>query len=235
MRRGWSRTTGSNQRVAKHFAQFSEMLRPYPSDKMPFDSLRYHRRSIRLNGYDYAQGGAYFVTVCAWRHQFLFGDVVDNEMHLNEIGNIIKACWNEIPYHFANVALDAFSAMPNHIHGIVLIVGTEHTAQTQGKNASLPPHGTAPNSLGAIIQNFKSVSTRKTNRIQDTPGAPLWQRNYYEHIIRSEDEMRRIRECVLANPARWKHDEENPGLERSIPPKVRAEYFAHTVEQSNDV
>jgi len=181
---------------------------------------KHNRRSIRLGGYDYAQPGAYFVTICTRDRESLFGHVVNGEMHFNEAGEIAQRCWEDIPAHFPSVKLDAFVVMPNHVHGII-VIGCKgeasvppHAFQEQsGSDASplrQPPHGTQPGSLSAIVQNFKSISTRRMNAACGAPGRPLWLRNYYEHIVRSEQELTAIREYIMANPARWDDDENNP-------------------------
>jgi len=87
-----------------------------------YDPARHHRRSIRLRGYDYTQAGAYFITICTQGREYLFGEVADDEMHLNEYGRIVRDVWFDLPNHVSNVVLDAFVVMPNHVHGIVVIV-----------------------------------------------------------------------------------------------------------------
>jgi len=127
-----------------------------------YDPEIYRRRSLRLQGYDYAQAGAYFVTVCTWNRECLFGDVTNGEIRLNDAGRIAATCWSAITEHFPDVELDACVIMPNHVHGIIGIY--RRGEAFGGPNASpLPPHGTQSGSLGSIIQNFKSVSTRKIN------------------------------------------------------------------------
>jgi putative transposase len=188
---------------------------------------RPHRRSIRLKGYDYTQPGAYFVTVCTHRREFLFGDVVNGEVVMNGFGAVVDYQWRQIPRFSPNTMLDEFVVMPNHFHGIVIIVGDEtnvgakHPCLNSGKADGIDtggcfaptterPHGTAPGSLSAVIQNFISVTTRKINRMRRTPGRKLWQRNYHEHIIRNDAELNRIREYIRNNPLKWAEDRENP-------------------------
>ena len=173
----------------------------------------HNRHSIRLSGYDYAQPGAYFVTLCTQcthGRATLFGDIIDDAMHLTEYGEIAQAYWQAIPRHFPFSKLDAFVIMPNHIHGILWIVDR---GQYKAGDASAQPDapiGTTPNSLGAMIQNFKSVTTRHINRARAMPATPLWQHNYYDNIIRNEQALQRIREYILANPLQWARDEEYP-------------------------
>ena len=184
---------------------------------MKYDPDKHHRKSIRLKGYDYSQSGAYFVTICTYNKEYLFGNIVDEKMNLSETGAIVSKCWNNIPDHFPDALLDYFVVMPNHIHGIINIVGAKHShlvstneASPSSVNASsLQPYGTNPNSLGAIIQNFKSVTARKVNRMLGRQNVPLWQRHYYEHVIRNEDDLNEIREYIVNNPLKWALDKEN--------------------------
>ena len=194
--------------------------------KSKYDPFKHHRRSIRLRGYDYTQAGAYFVTMVAHGRECLFGAIAEGgEMQVNEAGRVVAECWDALPEHFPNVELDAFVVMPNHVHGIVVIGEDDGDAAARRgeaffvvqKNASLlhptqptPPRGTQSGSIGAIIQNFKSISTRRINASRDTAGAQVWQRNYYEHIIRDEKSLNAIRDYIAGNPANWASDDENP-------------------------
>jgi len=163
---------------------------------------RHPRRSIRLQGFDYSQPGAYFVTVCTRERACLFGDVVDGEMRLNEAGRIVEQCWSAISIHFPNVVLDAFVVMPNHVHGIVLIAG-----ETVGAKNVSPLPGTSK-TIGSIVRGFKIGVTKW---FRDNCGiGEVWQRNYYEHIIRDDGSLNRIREYIRNNPMRWAFDRENP-------------------------
>jgi REP element-mobilizing transposase RayT len=170
----------------------------------------HHRRSIRLKHYDYTQTGAYFVTVCTWQKECLFGDVVDGETRLNEYGNVVVDCWNKIPSHFQYVGLDAFIVMPNHVHVIIVMDncrGKACLAPTWERGQFGKP---ITGSLPTIVGSFKSAVTKQINTIRNTPGTPLWQRNYYEHVIRNDDELQRIREYIINNPLQWADDEINP-------------------------
>ncbi len=155
------------------------------------------RRSIRLEGYDYTSPGAYFVTAVTYQRELLFGEIVDGEMVLNTRGKIVWECWHEIPQHFPHVELGAFVVMPNHVHGVIEIVD--------------------PGSLGAIIRSFKSTVTKRVNEKYNSPGMLLWQRNYYEHIIRSQQDWERIHDYILANPTNWDDDKENPAWDKLHP------------------
>ena len=182
---------------------------------MPYDPRIHHRRSIRLSGYDYSLPGGYFITLVSYQHEYLFGEIRNGQMHLNRIGEIVIQVWHEIPRHFSQACLDSATPMPNHLHAIILLAergsGSEKTlASSKPENPNLPPKmGTKPGSLGAIIQSFKSITTRKINQLNQTPGVKIWQRNYYEHIIRNENDLQRIREYIFNNPLNWETDEEN--------------------------
>ena len=205
----------------------------------------HHRRSIRLKGYDYSRPGAYFVTICTQGRLCLFGDVVDGNVVLNESGRMVQTVWNEIPHHYPYVDIDAFVVMPNHIHGIVVIVGAgpcacpgpracpgtgqpqgvpgtgqpqgvPGTGQPQGVPGTGQPQGVAPTlSLPDVVHRFKTLTTKRYADGVKQRGWPpfpgrLWQRNYYEHIIRDENELNRIRQYITNNPLRWALDRENP-------------------------
>jgi putative transposase len=170
---------------------------------------RHHRRSIRLKDYDYSRAGAYFVTICSWNKECIFGDIVDREIRLNEFGQIVKKEWLQTGDVRQNVKLGEFIVMPNHVHGILEIAdygrGTLQRAPTKeqfGKPVS--------NSIPTIIRLFKSATTKQINIFCNTPGIPVWQRNYYEHIIRNEKELYTIREYIRNNPFKWDLDENNP-------------------------
>ena len=178
------------------------------------------RRSIRLAGYDYTLAGAYFVTICTWNKEILFGDVRGDEMRLNEFGRVVWDEWERTEVVRSKVSLDAFVVMPNHVHGIVVIrdVGggktpTQHTSVGAQRAATLPANlpNVKPGSLGAIVRAFKSAVTRRINIMRHTPGAPVWQRNYYDRIIRDEVELNNIRLYIESNPGNWKQDEQYPG------------------------
>ncbi len=173
---------------------------------------RHHRRSIRLREYDYSQPGAYFVTICTHGRVHLFGEVVGGEMHLSPWGEIVREEWFRTAEIRANVLLydHEFVVMPNHIHGIVRIVdvpvvGAQRRCAPTNSNR---PH-VDPGSLGAIVRSFKSIVTRRINRLRGTIGAPVWQRDYYEHIIRNERTLEIIRRYIVYNPLRWHLDRYN--------------------------
>jgi REP element-mobilizing transposase RayT len=152
----------------------------------------------------------------------LFGNIIEEgEIRLSEIGQIVLAGWARLTEHFRNIELDEFVVMPNHLHGIIVIAreptrrGEAIAAADESRVASLlvtapRPRGTHPRSLNSIVQNFKAVTTRRIHQIPTFGGRRVWQRNYYEHIIRDENELRRIRDYISNNPLQWNMDDENP-------------------------
>ena len=151
------------------------------------------RRSIRLAGYDYRQPGAYFVTVCSWRRLPLFGDNRGDFVTLNRFGEIVVEEWQRTRVVRPSVDLDVFVAMPDHIRGIVVIL--DGPAQKR----PMRPRGAPSGSLGAVVGQFKTVAAKRINRERQSPGAPVWQRNYYERVIRNERELQEFREYIAAN------------------------------------
>lgn len=175
------------------------------------------RRSIRLEGYDYATPGEYFITICAYNHQPTFGSINSNEMCLNTYGEILRMEWEKTPSIRKEIELGAYQIMPNHFHAIVHINDVE---RGKGDRPVAPtddeiflqmqqlPHGPSKKSLGALVAGFKSSVTTRINTIRKTPGASVWQRNYYEHIITSEKKYLQIETYILNNPANWAIDDE---------------------------
>ena len=204
---------------------------------MHFDPEEHHRRSVRKLGYDYSSAGAYFVTICTQGKSCLLGQIHEATVHLSHTGRIVKKCWDTLPAWFPYVRLDAFVIMPTHLHGIIWIIGRGEASVSEDliccepadlsyeQYASLytvadasplqPACGTKPGSLASVIQTFKANCTRRVNRVCNHPGRPLWQRNYYEHIIRSQKSLEAIREYIEANPANWLLDADNPDNPRS--------------------
>jgi len=172
------------------------------------------RRSLRLPGHDYASPGAYFITVCTRERVCLFGEVHDGQMHLCGPGEIVRTVWQNLPNHFPDVDVDALVVMPNHLHAILVLqpaVGAKHPELPDASPlpVSTRPHGTRPRSIPAMVQNAKSVAAREIDRLRRTPGAPVWQRGYFEHIVRTPDELGRLRQYIETNPLRWGLDREN--------------------------
>lgn len=187
------------------------------------DRLIRHRRSLRLPGHNYASPGAYYVTICTHDRSCLFGDVIDREVHLSRWGEIAQGCWAAIPDHAPTVSLDVFVVMPNHVHGIIVIDVTtvkSHSlppirAQHAAPLPLLPPGSPSlrievvPGSLGAIVRSYKAAVTRQI-KAQDRPDGPIWQRNYYEHVVRDQSDLDRIHAYIDANPACWQDDQLHP-------------------------
>jgi REP element-mobilizing transposase RayT len=180
---------------------------------MPYDPNIHHRRSIRLKGYDYSANGAYFITICAKNQECLFGEIANGQILMSDEGKIASRCLRGIPDHYPDATVDANTVMPNHIHFIVRIesnnVGANNVGANMGVGANnyspLPttqpiqrPHGTS-RTIGSIVRGFKIGVTKQT-------GHSVWQRNYYERIIRNDDEYRRIVEYILNNPMNWRND-----------------------------
>jgi len=169
------------------------------------DSNQRSRRSIRLKEYDYSQAGAYFVTVCTKHRKMIFGDIVEDGMFLSPFGLVVKECCQDLPRHYHLLELDAFIVMPNHVHGIFLITGNPHVG------AGLKPAPTSkPYTLPEIVRALKTFSARRINEIRKTPGIPVWQRNYYEPVIRNEIDLEETREYIQNNPLKWAEDETHP-------------------------
>jgi REP element-mobilizing transposase RayT len=184
----------------------------------------HHRRSLRLPTYDYRENGAYFVTICTHERQC----ILDND----PFRHLLARAWAATVGTSIAPGDGEFVIMPNHVHGMVWLDGGASGARHQaasgdhdsiddqsviGESSALPPASplrrfTAPasGSLGAIVASFKSLTARCINRARGTPGAPVWQRNYYEHIIREEGDLLRIFEYIRDNPAKWAEDPYNP-------------------------
>ena len=166
-----------------------------------------NRQSIRLKGYDYSQPGQYFITICTQNRVHRFGEISGGVMRLNDVGRIVADCWNEIPVHFPNVILDSFVVMPNHIHGIIRIVDM---GECRGKKFFAPTDNAHPNgtsrTVGSIVRGLKIGITKRFHEIPGNENAKLWQRNYWEHIIRDEQSLHTIRQYIRNNPAKWQND-----------------------------
>lgn len=197
------------------------------------------RHSIRLPCYDYTRSGAYFITIVTHARECLFGEVADGKVRLNEHGSIVRAAWDDLPNHYGYVVLDAFVVMPNHIHGIIVLTDDDdvivgaglkpaptpvmtqydrgiHYIDNNGR-AGLKPAPTPKirrHGLPEIVRAFKTFSARHINELHRIFGLSVWQRNYWEHIIRDGNEMDRIRHYIEINPVRWEKDRENPFLSR---------------------
>lgn len=174
---------------------------------------RHRRRSIRLKGYDYTRDGTNFVTICTQDRTYVFGSVVDGETRLNEGGRAVADCWTWLAERYPYFHLDQWVVMPNHIREIIVFaddgngvggVCLDHVRRGGSRTAPTGPVIRKP--LGRLIGAFKTVSTRRVNDIRSTPGAQLWQRNYYEHVVRDGLSLRRVRRYVASDPSRWELD-----------------------------
>lgn len=173
------------------------------------------RKSPRLRGYNYAQAGAYFVTICTHDRAHLFSAIVDGVMVLSHAGTIAQERWLALPDHHSHIELDAFVVMPNHVHGIIVLVGTgpalsagpalSGTNNVNTDNAGADNAGVVP-TLGAAIGSYKSGVTRRVQEAQGEPQRQVWQGRYHDHIIRSKAALNRISEYIMHNPAQWHED-----------------------------
>lgn len=163
---------------------------------------------MRLKGYDYSAAGAYFITLCTYQRQCLFGEIMDGAMHLNLYGKIANDFLQAIPEHFARFQLDEFVMMPNHVHAVLRIFDDGNGRR--GMAMPCPYNGEfgkpMAGSLPTVIGSFKSAVTKRINILRDTPGTPVWQRNYHERIIRDELALNNIRRYIQMNPIHWKSD-----------------------------
>ena len=168
-----------------------------------------NRRAIRLRGYDYSQAGAYFLTICTYDRTCIFGDVAKGEMRVNELGRVVEEEWQQSARIRSEIELDAWVIMPNHFHAIAIISADDGWAASEREGA-LTGRGARRKSVGALIAGFKSAATSRINSMRGTPGKAVWQRNYYEHVIRNGDSLEGIRQYIIDNPAKWGEDPENP-------------------------
>jgi putative transposase len=159
-----------------------------------YDPWKHRRQSLRMKEHDYGGGGRYFITVCTWQRDELFGTVDGGRVHLNECGEAVARQWEALPERFPGITLDAFVMMPNHVHGVLRISPSVEKGVT----------------LGTVLGAFKSLSARELNGLLGRSERPLWQRNYYEGYIRDEASLDQIRTYIRDNPKNWLQDDENP-------------------------
>ncbi len=163
---------------------------------MKYDPEIHHRRSVRLPTYDYSMAGAYFITICTHNREL--------SLQAEQIRDVIRSAWHGLPARFPGAALDEFVVMPNHVHGIIMLTGA---ASGQGATRA----GAASSAtLGQVVRAFKSISAIEANRVLARSGAPFWQRNYYEHVIRDEEELNVVRRYIRDNPVDWLKEPDNP-------------------------
>lgn len=183
--------------------------------------MRNYRKSTRLEGYDYSQNGAYFLTLCCQNRRSWFGKIFEGEMQLNRCGEVVFEEWNKTATIRHEVLLDEFVVMPNHFHAI-LVLTNNSAAATVGatwqvaptKNATphydARPKGPKAGSVGAIVAQFKRTTTIRINQGMSSSGEQIWQRNFHDHIIRNENDLNTKRDYIINNPAKWADDSENP-------------------------
>jgi len=197
------------------------------------NSAKHHRHSIRLKGYDYSRAGLYFITICVQNRECLFGEIVgaslvDAKMILNDAGKMVQSEWLKLPERFTNIALHEYIVMPNHFHAILEILGATLMVAQNGVeiqnvvvapnrngewNKQGQPQGIAPTgkTVGDMVGAFESITTMLyirgvKNNNWETFDKKLWQRNYWEHIIRNEQSYLKISEYIINNPANWNND-----------------------------
>jgi REP element-mobilizing transposase RayT len=194
---------------------------------MKYNPNYHHRRSIRLPHYDYSQSGIYFVTICTHQKQCLFGEIKQGEMIFNQIGKMVAQEWLKSSIIRQEIELDEWIIMPNHLHGIVVITKNDDGSRDERVNydksatiegASLAPlreHDNGgwqrkPRSLSSFIWGFKSSVTKRIKSICEQVNPIIWQRNYYEKIVRNEYQLNQIREYIINNPQKWDEYPEKP-------------------------
>jgi putative transposase len=180
---------------------------------MTYDPEKHHRRSIRLKGFDYSRSAVYFVTICVQNRECLFGTISQNQLLLNDAGTMVSAEWLALPARFPSVLLDEFIVMPNHFHGIIYI-SPDSIADADCKPFDNPK-------LGKIIGAFKSiVNNNYITGVKTNDWEPfnqrLWQRNYFEHIVRDDSGLQKIQEYIQNNPFTWEIDSLHPDVESNI-------------------
>jgi len=170
---------------------------------------KYHRGSIRLPEHDYSSPGVYFITMCLQDRECLLGEIVSGAMRLSENGMIVDKYWQAIPDRFPGAQLDDYVIMPNHVHGIIIIgdnnntVGAIHELPLRMRRRTMV--------LPRVIGYFKMNTAKQINQMRRMPGRAVWQRNYYEHVVRNGRALSKIREYIRRNHLNWSSDVENPG------------------------
>ena len=167
--------------------------------------MRHRRRSIRLPGYDYSQPGLYFVTICTQNKKCFFGKIENGIVHPNRYGKIILEQWEWLEKQYPYIKLDMWILMPDHLHAIIYIKHQNFTMDCcRGGSRTAPTSGGIKRkTLGRLIGAFKTISTKHINHLRNSTGSKLWQRGYYERIIRNEREYYAIRKYITDNPIYW--------------------------------
>ncbi|WP_017653546.1 transposase [Fortiea contorta] len=183
---------------------------------MKYNPEIHDRSSMRLKGYNYSSAAFYFVTICTYKRQCLFGEIVNDEMVLNEYGKIIAEEWRKSSEIRQEIELDEWIVMPNHFHAIIVITysgcsPSDDSPQTNENPQKIAPP-MKPRSLSSAIAGFKCATTSRINTIRNAPGTAVWQRNYYEHIIRNQFSLEKIRQYIQNNPQSWNKDQLHPNI-----------------------
>ena len=161
-----------------------------------------------MKEYDYGQAGAYFVTICTPHRECLFGKVVEGKMRLSKAEIVVQSIWEKLPRRYSHTDIDVSMIMPNHFHGIITIdVGAIHESPLRMPTVTLSRRKML---LSKMLGYLKMNSAKRINEVRNTPGAPVWQRNYYEHVIRNEIDLEETREYIQSNPLKWLEDENRP-------------------------
>jgi putative transposase len=180
-----------------------------------------HRRSIRIQGFDYAQPGSYFITICAWDKKLIFGKITNGEVTLSHLGEIARKELEKLPHRFTNINLDCFVVMPNHIHILITISNDGGITGSDLPGVQEAFKKPVPGSVPTIVRAYKAAVTQRVSALRNAPVSIVWHRNYYEHVVRNEGERERIFLYINSNPAQWDSDEENP-VRRPIKPGPNA-------------
>ncbi|MCQ9206260.1 MAG: transposase [Omnitrophica bacterium] len=176
------------------------------------------RNTNRIPQHDYSKPGQYFVTICIQNRTEIFGAIKNNQMKLNDAGQMVNFWWQEMFKKYNNISIDEYTIMPNHVHGIINIVGAgsprpdnnNNNDKIIGRGNHIVGRGNLAPTIGNIIAYFKYQTTKQINKSQNTPGIKIWQRGYHDHIIRNDKSLNNIRQYIKTNPATWQYDLENP-------------------------
>lgn len=187
---------------------------------MSYNPDKHHRRSIRLKGYDYSSTGVYFITLCTYQRECLFGEIIDGRMQLNQFGEIVAEEWLKSAKIRREIELDNWVVMPNHFHAIVVIdralsgMGECHSSLPECHSSKSSPESNKikmkPRSLSSFVTGFKSSVTRQINQIRHNSDCPVWQRNYYDRIVRDTEAWEKIYNYIDTNPRTWEIDRLHP-------------------------
>ena len=168
------------------------------------------RNNNRIPQHDYSKPGHYFVTICTQNRREMFGAIINNQMILNNTGCMVNSWWRKMFVKYKNISMNAYIVMPNHIHGIIHIVGAGSPRPCDDIACDGIGRGNRAPTIGHMVAYFKYQSTKQINKSRNTPGKQIWQRNYYDHIIRNDRSLYRTRQYIKTNPFTWEYDRENP-------------------------